>query len=138
MPAGVHQAARKVQLAREPKAFYELCGAQLNASQQDFTLGLYFSNPAAKYSCSGWPAPAVTTACGDVDAVNASFDMCARLQAVGAAPTVLASRTDQCITAGSQVAALNASCPVQQYRDAYDSFLFDLIASSQQQLQADA
>jgi hypothetical protein len=138
MPAGVDQAALKAQLIRNLKALYELFGGQLTRTQQDFTLGLYLSNPTIKHDCSGWPAPAVTTACGDVTAVNGAFDMCARLQAVGAFPDVLASRTDQCVAAATQVAALNANCPVQQYRDGYDSFLFDLIASTQQQLQADA
>jgi hypothetical protein len=87
----------------------------------------------------GWSGLELPPACGDQSVLAGKLDDCASLWGhVTQDPTPFsgqAARTDQCISAGSQVAALTASCPAQMYRDAYDKVVFDVLAGSQRALQ---
>ena len=83
----------------------------------------------------GWSGIELPAQCGDQSALNSKLDDCADLWIIQrrnqASIPNISTRTDQCAGTGTQIAALSATCPVQQFRDAWGKVVFDVIAGSQ-------
>lgn len=72
--------------------------------------------------------------CGDQTTLNAKLDDCARLwldESKDATFFVnLTSRSDSCATTGASIAALNANCPAQTYKNAYNRVIDSIVTSA--------
>ncbi len=120
--------------------FAEACDVPGDCWDSDFCLEKTDTSAGA----CGWSGIELPPTCTNTNGAGpaSALDRCASVRVRGQRdPTsfsgILAD-TDTCIWAATPIAALDASCPQQQYRDAYDRAVFDVIARSQREMQANA
>ncbi|MCP3140899.1 hypothetical protein [Pyxidicoccus xibeiensis] len=121
LPAGAGGAQLRSEVVARLKLLFELHAHHMTPAQEQFSRGLYQSDPLANTSCSSGYLPPSLGRCGmNLTALNAALDACTRLSGAHVPGASARAQLPFCVGLASQVAAVPAGvCQGDAYRDNY-------------------
>ena len=127
-------AAHPTLVIRGPSAFAAACNTATDCWDSSVCLGVGVGRAGA----CGWSGAELPAQCSNASSAAVKLDDCATVVAQsksgpGAIDNV---KTDSCIGAAVDIAVLDPACSIPRHTSAYEKVVFDVLASSQGQLQA--
>lgn len=127
-------AAHPTLVIRGPSTFAAACNTAADCWDSSVCLGVGVGRSGA----CGWSGTELPPQCSNASSAVAKLDDCATVVAQSKyGPSAIDNmKTDRCVSAATDIAVLNPACSIPNFTSAYEKVVFDVLASSQGQLQA--